>query len=275
MKILPIVGLLLSFTFHSIAQSSLLNYQETSMLIDGVQATVGQTQLNGELADIQKNWQKYIKTQLGEKMDEETPAWIIRKCVLNQVTDKRGDLMLYVFTEEEKVTLNVAYKLGYDVYLNAKQFPEEAEKMKDFVYNFVYEYYDAYLPDYIKSKEKGLKVLEKEHSKARKRLTKARKLVAKSTRKARSTELKLNKSEIKLTNTSDELRAQKISTKVETYQGKLATYQKTKSTNEYVMASQKELMDALGPKITDVQSLIASAKLTLIEVRSKIKTQDS
>lgn len=260
----------ISFFFLNLlgyTQESLLNYRETSILIEGIQSNVGQTHLTGELDNIKKTWQKYMKSQLETKMDEETGLLILRKTVINQITDKRGDLMVYLYNEEQKVTLNVAYKLGYDVYLNSKQFPDEGKRMQEFIEAFTYEYYDAFLPDYIKSKEKGLKVLLKEKKKAAKRIKKSQKKIKKGNRFISKQQKKIDK----LQNSESELGIDE-QIKQKEMQAALTSRKNDLESQVKTIASQQELIDALLPKIEQTKKDISSAKLTLIEVQSKIKT---
>jgi hypothetical protein len=159
----------------SFGQTSFVNFEETDILIDGVNVHVGASQLKGDLDDIRKQWIAFVKEEIGDKIKDEDGTLVLKETVINRVTDKRGDLLTYIYNRDENVSINVSYRLGYDVYLNSKQYPDEYSKMERFIRHFIYEYYAETLPKMIKENKKGLKTLNKEEKAANKAISKAEK----------------------------------------------------------------------------------------------------
>lgn len=261
MKYLLLVCLLVASTLaHS--QKEILKFNEEDILINGVSITVANTQLKGDLKTIKKSWKKFVKTNLGQKLSEKNDVLSAKGVVINQITDKRGDLMVYVYNKDNDVLLNVAFKLGYDVYLDSKKYPAEFAKMQSYLEYFTNNYYNDYLPTFIKAKKKSLKVLTKENKRSEKQVKKANKCIKKYDKKIGKQERKIVKLEKKDgTEEKQKGRSEKI-----------AEYQIEKSRYKELLRVHTEIINALAPKIEETNKSINSANLTLIEVRSKIKT---
>lgn len=264
--------LFLIINAHS--QSTFVNFQEEEILINGTTVNVGNTLLRGDLKKVKKYWIEFVKKHLQKTMKENDGVLVTPQSVVNQITDKRGDLMTYIYNKDNQVSLNMAYKLGYDVYLNSAQFPEEFEKMKEFMVFFVSNYYNNFLPGYIKQKEKSLKVLEKERNKAQKLIAKTKKKNKKLNKKNTSLEKKIEKYQTKSSEVKDATKKDALEVKTKGYEEVKNTNTKSLGVNNKVINSQQEIVSTLNPKIDKVTDLITSAKLTLIEVRSKMKTYE-
>ena len=139
------------------AQNGVMNFKETDILIDGVSVNVVASDLKGNIEDVKKSWPKFIKKQLDEKVKDKDGVFRLEETVVNQVTDKRGNLIAYIFNKDGMVSLNVGYQLGYDVYVNTGNYKEEYARLEGFVQYFVYNYYNDFLPKYLKSKKKSIK----------------------------------------------------------------------------------------------------------------------
>ncbi len=163
-----------------------------SMLINGVTTYVETALVSGNMDGVEDAAKDFVKEHLDQKLREQDQVWVAEKIVINQVTDKRGDLLIYLFNQNNRIRINMAFRLGYDVYVDPYQFPEEYQRMKGFLSFFVTKYYSEYLPDEIKKVEKEIKSKEREIKSAGKEMKRA----AKDNKKLAS-RIKKNKKGIK------------------------------------------------------------------------------
>ncbi len=263
MKNIIFTCLFLASTFISYSQTTFIKYNEEDILINGVTTTVANSQLKGDINQIKKSWIKFVKVNLDQKMSENDNVLSVTEVVVNQITDKRGDLLVYIYNKDNDVLLNVAYKLGYDVFLDSKKYPEEFKKLQSYLEYFTYNYYNDYLPSYIKAKKKSLKVLTKENKKAEKNVKKSNKCI----RKFDSKNAKYTKRINRIVEKGDT-----ASEKLVKYKAKIADYNKKKEYYQELLRVSNEIITTLKPKIETTKEEINSANLTLIEVRSKVKS---
>ncbi|MDD4148906.1 MAG: hypothetical protein PHE33_02645 [Bacteroidales bacterium] len=274
MKTLLIIAMALLPFCQLNAQNSFLNFNEENVLINGTPVNVGNVMLKGDIKDIKKSWVSFIKTHLDEKMKEDDGVLIIEETVINQITDKRGDLLAYIYNKDNEISLNVAYKLGYDIYLNSKLYPTELDKFEEFINYFVHNYYNDYLPDYIKDKSKSLKVLQKENKKANKSIKKSKKQNIKLNKSNTKYQKKTSKIDSNIENSEfgdgDEMN--KLTTSKSENENKISENKTKIDYNSGLISTNEIIISSLKPQIDSLTTEISSAKLTLIEVRSKIKT---
>ncbi len=254
------------------AQNSLLNFKEENILINGVSVNVGNTMLKGDLDAINKSWKSFIKTHIKEKMREENGVLVIKETVVNQITDKRGDLLAYIYNKDNEISLNVSYKLGYDVYLDSKLYPTEFNKLKEFINYFVYNYYNDYLPKYIKENNKNLKALQKENNSAEQIIKKKEKQNNKLNQNNTKYQKNISKLDLKYSNIEDENKKIALNSSKLEKEKKIAENEKSITYNSGLISTQQSIITSLKPQVDTLTTDINSAKLTLIEVRSKVKT---
>ncbi|MDZ7845433.1 MAG: hypothetical protein U5L96_00880 [Owenweeksia sp.] len=180
------------------AQKLNVNVTEDEMLIDGVSTAVQTSTVDGNLDDFKDFYQDFLKDKFDLKVKKRDNRLVAEEVVVNQITDRRGNLILFVYPLEDQITLNLAYQLGYDVYLNRQEFPVEAQNLQNFTEFFLYHYYYQYLDDHIKEQEKKLKKLERELKKAERSLQQARKKEGKNKRKIDKANRKIEKRQEKL-----------------------------------------------------------------------------
>ncbi|MDD2386691.1 MAG: hypothetical protein PHP52_07890 [Bacteroidales bacterium] len=254
------------------AQNSLLNFNEENILINGTPVNVGNVMLKGDIKDISKSWESFIKTHLNDKMKEDDGVLVLKETVINQITDKRGDLLTYIYNKDNEISLNVAYKLGYDVYLDSKLYPTEFDKFEEFINYFVHNYYNDYLPSYIKEKKKALKVLQKEEKKAKKSIKKSEKQNIKLNKSNSKYEKKTSKIDVQIDKYEDDEKINKLNITKSGNVKKVSENETKINYNSGLISTNETLVNSLKPQINTITNDINSAKLTLIEVRSKIKT---
>jgi len=271
------IKFLLAFTLfitaqHLIfAQSSLLKYEERSILINGTPVNVISITLKGELKDIKKSWTSFVKKETKKRMKDKKGVLILKETVIPQITDKRGDLVSYVYKKGNDVSLNVGYKLGYDVYLNSSQYPDEFGKLKDFVNYFACNYYDNYLTGYIKVRERELKDLMRKYNRAQKAIKNKENENRKLQKTIARNNKKIGKIDRKLTRTDNAVKKDMLNSDKAKLQGINADKEKTIKYNKSEIATQNTIISSLQPAIDRLNNEINSAKLTLIEIKSKIQ----
>ncbi|HEY9113602.1 MAG TPA: hypothetical protein VIN10_02825 [Bacteroidales bacterium] len=256
----------------STVQDTLFDFTEDAILINGVPVNVGNIILPGDLDQVKSLFQSFIKEQLKEKMKEDDGVLILEENVVNQVTEKRGDLLAYIYNQNDKVSLNVGYKLGYDVYLNSAQYPVEFNRLKDFINYFTYYYYSEYLPGYIKEQSKNLKVLKKENSSAEKSIKSATKENKKLTKAINKNKKELIDYDTKISSATEQEAKTTLTTKQKEINKEIADNQTTIDNNTKLIEAKQARITNLKPQIESVTANINTSQLTLIEVRSKAKT---
>lgn len=253
--------------FHVHAQESLLNFKETEVLIDGVTTNVMQTTLKGSFKDVNKSFTKFAKKQLDIRLKDKRTHYLAKEVTINQITDKRGDLIMHSYNDDHQVTLSVGFQLGYDVYLNSEKYPDEFKKLTEFLEFFVYQYYNDYLPKLLKDQSKELKALEKEKKDAEKQISKSDKKI----KKAKSV-IKRSSSKLKRLEKKDA--TEKITTKMASLQEKIKEAKSVISYEEGSRAAAQDLVTKIDPKIDAITQNIQEANITLLDVRAKMKLYD-
>ena len=265
--------LVLSIAFLQVkAQQKLPQFQEEVILINGVSVNVTKALISGDIKQVRKSWLSFVKRQLKEKMKEEGGVLLIKQTVINQITDKRGDLMAYMYKDDDRVSLNVAYKLGYDVYLNSALYAIEFEKLTEFMNFFLQNYYQDYLPGQIKNKNKSLHVLKKESSSAQKTIKSLQSKNKKLEKTTKKSQKKISKMERNMASAKDDETKSKITIEHADLLLKLNETNSIIADNKALIETQESILSSLTPKIDALSKEITSLKLTLIEVRSKVKT---
>lgn len=258
------IVILFAFATFANAQTSLLNFTETDILIEGVSTHVITTVLKGEMDDVSKAFDRFAKEQLDVKLKTKGDYLLAKKVTINQITDLRGDLIAYTYNDDNLVSLNVAFGVGYDVYLNSENYPKEFENMIGLVEYFDFNYYNDFLPRFIKDKTKGLAMLEKEHKKATKQVAKSNKVIEKSASVIKKSEKKIEA--LKAMESTDATNA-----KILKYEAKITEADSLAVYHAEIARVNKELIENLNPRIKSTSDDINSANLTLIEVRAKMK----
>ncbi|GAB4319245.1 MAG: hypothetical protein Kow00127_11410 [Bacteroidales bacterium] len=272
-RIISLITLIMLAVSNLPAQSTWINSSEETVLINGIQVNSIYTRLKGSPDQVKKAWVDFVKLHSGEKPKETDGVFTLKETVIHQITDKRGDLLAMIHPVDQETNLYVAYQLGYDVYVNSAQFPEEFSNLKKFAELFIMTYYDSFLPGFIKEKAQKLKVLKKEHDKAGKELAKKEKANRKLTKKNGSLSRKISKLN-EQESTADSSAVAAISGKKAELQAKLNANEKMISDNAAVIESKKSLIESQKPQIAELEEDIKTAALTLNEVESRLKSLD-
>lgn len=256
--------LLITLLFNSLlAQNPLISFSEESMLIDGVATNVGTIVLDAELEAISDGWDDFSKDELDLRMKERKHIFTAEKIVINQVTDKRGDLQVQVYKVDKQVKVTAFYRLGYDVYLNSTQNPEEFGAFKQLLIRFGYQFYADYLPEKIKEEKKGIKGLKKNIKKADKTIKKSNKTIKKANKSLKKDQSKL--SDIADKSPENEEDAKTIKKEIASLESNI------KSANIDIVEAEAASKTATKQKETDAKLLKKKIE-RLAELESKLLT---
>ncbi len=272
MKTFTAVTLLIFINVLTIkAQDSLVNFKETHLLVDGIEINVGNTVLKGNEKQIKKSWANFIKKQTHRRVHRKKNIYTVKKVVVNQITDKRGDLITFIYRTDNKISVNIAYKLGYDVYLTSNHYPEDFKRLEKFTQFFVYNYYNDFLPVYIKSRTKDLKMLKKEEKRANKKVNKSRNKILVNQKRVRSIEKKNEKLSIKAEASQDSIKKNDINFKIENLRDHIARNNEKIDELKAEKELRKKFLETIKKKKKNIRKDIDEAKLTLLDVKTEIK----
>ncbi len=265
-----IISIFMFFAFTCIqAQESLLNFKEENLLINGVSVNVGKVILKGDVNQVSKYWKHFVKKQNKQRVREVDGILTAKETVVNQITDKRGDLLAYIYIDDNSVSFNIAFKLGYDIYLNSNEYPDEFAKLKIYTNNFVKKYYLDFLPKHIKSKNKVLKGFKKESSKSQKIIKKANSENEGLEKKNRKLAEQISNEDKKIAVTSNPAIKSKLLNKQKEYNQTIENNNQIIKNNKELINTQTAIIKLLSPKMDSLSKEINSLNITLFEVKAK------
>lgn len=128
--------------------------------------------LEGKQTAIEKAWKAYLyksnriklKSKKAKSFFSKTKTAYLKanEVKLTNITGRMGDLITVFQQENGLVKMTVVYKLGYNTAINPKNFPEENQRLIDFVNYFSEVNFIEYYEGHIKSLEKSVKAVKKE-----------------------------------------------------------------------------------------------------------------
>lgn len=244
--------------------------EEETILIDGISTTVQKARVVGEVDEFRDLWRDFLKDEFDLKTSKKGDVIVAEEAVINRITDRRGDLILFLYPQEKEVSFNLAFRLGYDVYLNSSEFPEEATNLKDFTVYFINYYYYQYLEDYIKQQEKNLSALNSELKSSTKAIEKSSKSVAKMEKSIAKNDKRTEKLSSSLESAPEEERASVQASLSDLRLENTALRQSIKEVKAPV-AKYQTFINSLEPKIVSLEKQLDRNRLMYIEARDRIK----
>lgn len=125
---------------------------------------------------LKESWADYVRQTLDVKVKKGGKNELVaREIRVPTIYDHTGDLKAKFFTEQKQSTVAVAFMPGYDISLNTRTNPVEAENLRRFTKNFVKYYHTNRLNALIavqEKREKSLKSAYERSERERKQLTK-------------------------------------------------------------------------------------------------------
>jgi len=107
--------------------------------------------------ELKEAFSDYVSKNFKLKSKKVKHGLIVAEANLPQVTTRRGDLHVLFSSETGKQEMAVAFMMGYDIYLNAKDSPAEMDRFKEFFAKFLMDYYKEFYEKQIRDKEKVVK----------------------------------------------------------------------------------------------------------------------
>lgn len=166
--------------------AQLLSIKESTIEIEETETDAQvATLLIQDDGEIKKALRKYIRRNLDAKVKNNGKDMLMaEKASIHTISDKRGDLAAIFFQENSQDKMAVAYLLGYDIFVNSNDYPEEAENLKNFAETFLKDYYQGYFEDVVTAEEKKLKKLERGLAKNGREINSLNRKIQKNNRKA-------------------------------------------------------------------------------------------
>lgn len=197
MKKLILFTLLVMLCIGGVVAQSLAPYQkQISMEKINVEAWAASIE-KGTEDDLKSAFNDYMKKNFKLRTKKNgRHSLVVPEATLPQVITRRGDLHVQFSNDTGRLEMAIAFMMGYDIYLNSREYPQEMERFKDFFVNFLYNYYKDYYEKMIRAKEKVLKDLrsqiatnEKKVKSLQRDIEKTEKRIAKETDLLKKTEL--------------------------------------------------------------------------------------
>lgn len=264
--------ILFVFFFSANLHAQLIDQQvkEETMLIDGISTTVQKARVIGEVDEFRDIWRDFLKDEFNIKSSKKGEILVAEEVVVNRITDRRGDLILFIYPLDKEVDFNLAFRLGYDVYINSSEFPEEATNLKDFTVYFINFYYYHYLEAYINQQEKNLGDLQGELKSSVKVIKKAQKQVARAEKKMAKNDKRLEKLNSSM-ETAGESDKESILTEMNQLRLENTELKQEVSEARAPVSKNEDLIEILEPKIEKLQEQLDRNRLMYIEARDRIK----
>jgi outer membrane murein-binding lipoprotein Lpp len=150
-----------------------ISLQEREILIDGNNATAWVFPVAGEIKDALDHLKDYCKERSDVRLKNEGDNLIVAKEVsIPTIATKRGDLIGYGFPVESYNALGIAFRLGYDIYLNSRDWSLEMNNLRNYTKEFISYHYEQTYSDRIKAVEDEIASIEKELGKNEKEIEK-------------------------------------------------------------------------------------------------------
>ncbi|PKQ70241.1 hypothetical protein [Raineya orbicola] len=197
-KLVTLLGLLLVGNY--VLSQSLAPYQKQITLekinVDAWAAGIEK----GTEDDLKDAFSAYVKKNFNLKSKKNgRHGLVVPEATLPQVTTRRGDLHVQFSNDTGRPEMAVAFMMGYDIYLNARENPQEMERFKEFFTTFLFNYYKEYYEKMIREKEKMLKDLRSQ--------------IADNEKKVKSLQSDIEKTQKKIAKESDQLKKTELENK--------------------------------------------------------------
>jgi len=140
---------LFSLTCLNIAFGQEFEMRDAQVMHDDKQRPSIEVELEPEPKPVKKAWQDFVKDNYDVKVKGIgflTNKDILKaeKVKIKEMSDKEMDLYTKVVREGDVTKMNVFASLGYDIYIDEKEYPDMYETMEDMATQFL----NSYLPKY-------------------------------------------------------------------------------------------------------------------------------
>jgi len=109
------------------------------------------------------NYKKFLKEEYKLKVKKENSnTYVIEAVDLPHLSVKRGDLKAYLLPTDSMNIMAFSFLLGYDIFLDSKNYPEEMDQFKNYVVRYMDFNYRTYYTNQIEQLTKELDGAKKE-----------------------------------------------------------------------------------------------------------------
>lgn len=152
-----------------------LTVTHSKTLVSDVTADIWSAKLNDNFSFYEETFESFTKQEFGSKSRSDGKnEEILEKVSIPQVSDKRGDLRLTFYTEGTVEKLGLSFLLGYDVWINPNDYPDEMERLRKFTREYLRYHYTQYYNDMIDSDMKLINDYKKSIEKSEKSISSMR-----------------------------------------------------------------------------------------------------
>lgn len=185
MKNLVLLVLVVSFGISTYGQDISVSHAKIS--VSDVTADVWSASLNDDMSFYEETFEDFTKQEFGTRSSNDGKSEeILEKISLPQVTDKRGDLRLAFYTDGGQNRMGLSFFLGYDVWINPHDYPEEMVRLRQFTRDYLRYHYMHYYNNMIDEDMKQIKDYEKSIEKSEKSIENMRSQIASNEEKLNS-----------------------------------------------------------------------------------------
>jgi len=152
---MPLIICLFMAGFYAPLMSQNLTVTHSKILVSDVTADVWTSRLNDDKSFYEETFEDFTKQEFGSKSKSDGKnEELLEKVSIPQITDKRGDLRLTFYSEGAENKLGLSFLLGYDVWINPDDYPDEMERLRKFTREYLRYHYTHYYNDMIESDNK-------------------------------------------------------------------------------------------------------------------------
>jgi prefoldin subunit 5 len=160
-----VISLLIFMSLNNIAQS--LVPEKSTIEHNNKMRPCLMVKLDPEPKTLKNAWIDFLRKEYDFKL--KGMGWFSNKDLLHaeevtieKLSSKQMDFYTYVEEDENGSEMKVFASLGYDIYLNEKEYPVEFEKMNEMMVSFLKQYLPKYYNKIIDESAKRVKSLNKE-----------------------------------------------------------------------------------------------------------------
>jgi hypothetical protein len=145
------------------ANAQIVNPTEKKIVLGKVTADSWSSAVEqGTVENLKENFVKFLNKGYKLNAKKSKTGVVAKEATINQVINRRGDLYAQFTNEAGKPEISVAFLMGYDIYLNTKDNPQEMARLRDFVREFVLFHYGDLYANQVKEQEKLIGQLNKQ-----------------------------------------------------------------------------------------------------------------
>ena len=199
-----------------------LTVTHTKIPVADVTVDVWSANLNDNLSFYEETFEDFTKQEFGTKSrDDGKNEELLEKVSIPQVTDKRGDLRLTFYTEGTRSKMGLSLILGYDIWINPKDYPEEMERLRNFARDYLRFHYTQYYNDIINDDMKLITSYKKSIEKAEKSIGNMRGQVTRNEEKIQTETNANRKSNLETKNQQNTADIERLEAEIPELQGKI------------------------------------------------------